>query len=35
MNTMNRNGSISYPLGGEIDLQAIMRQVYTWMVLGC
>ena len=34
MNTMNRNGSISYPLGGEIDLQAIMRQVYTWMVLG-
>jgi len=31
---MNRNGSISYPLGGEIDLQAIMRQVYTWMVLG-
>jgi len=34
MNTMNRNGSISYPLGGEIDLQAIMRQVYTWMVVG-
>ena len=34
MNTMNRNGSISYPLGWEIDLQAIMRQVYTWMVLG-
>ena len=31
---MNRNGSISYPQGGEIDLQAIMRQVYTWMVLG-
>jgi hypothetical protein len=31
---MNRNTSISYPLGGEIDLQAIMRQVYTWMVVG-
>jgi len=34
MNTMNRNGSLSYPLAGEIDLQAILRQVYTWMVLG-
>jgi FtsH-binding integral membrane protein len=31
---MNRNGSLSYPLAGEIDLQAILRQVYTWMVLG-
>ena len=34
MNTMNRNGSLSYPLAGRIDLQAILRQVYTWMVLG-
>jgi len=31
---MNRNGSLSYPLAGRIDLQAILRQVYTWMVLG-
>jgi hypothetical protein len=34
MNTMNNNGRLSYPLAGEIDLQSIMRQVYTWMVLG-
>ena len=34
MNTMNRNGSLLYPLEGGIDLQSIMRQVYTWMVLG-
>jgi len=34
MNTMNRNGSTYYPMAGGIDLQSIMRQVYTWMVLG-
>ena len=34
MNAMNRNGSLLYPLEGGIDLQSIMRQVYTWMVLG-
>ena len=34
MNAMNRNGSLLYPLEGRIDLQSIMRQVYTWMVLG-
>ena len=34
MNTMNRNGSVLYPLEGAVDLQSIMRQVYTWMVLG-
>jgi FtsH-binding integral membrane protein len=31
---MNRNGSLSYPLEGGIDLQSIMRQVYIWMGLG-
>jgi FtsH-binding integral membrane protein len=34
MNTMNRNSSFYYPTEGAIDLQSIMRQVYTWMVLG-
>ncbi len=34
MNVMNRNGSLSYPLEGGIDLQSIMRQVYIWMGLG-
>jgi len=34
MNTMNRNGSVLYPMEGAVDLQSIMRQVYTWMVLG-
>jgi len=34
MNTMNRNNSFLYPREGTIDLQSIMRQVYTWMVLG-
>ena len=34
MNVMNRNGNLLYPVEGSIDLQAIMRQVYTWMVLG-
>jgi len=31
---MNRNGSLYYPAAGAVDLQSIMRQVYTWMVLG-
>ena len=34
MNIVNRNGRLLYPLEGRIDLQSIMRQVYTWMVLG-
>jgi len=34
MNALNRNRSNYYPLEGGIDLQSIMRQVYTWMVLG-
>jgi len=34
MNTMNRNGSFSYPIEGAVDLRSIMRQVYTWMVMG-
>ncbi len=34
MSVMNRNGNLYYPLAGGIDLQSIMRQVYTWMVLG-
>ena len=34
MNALNRNGNLSYPQVGAIDLQSIMRQVYTWMVLG-
>ena len=34
MNVINRNGSLSYPLEGGIDLQSIMRQVYIWMGLG-
>ncbi len=34
MNSMNRNSSFYYPAAGVIDLQSIMRQVYTWMVLG-
>ena len=34
MNSLNRNSSFYYPTEGAIDLQAIMRQVYTWMVLG-
>jgi FtsH-binding integral membrane protein len=34
MNAMNRNQNLMYSLEGSIDLQSIMRQVYTWMVLG-
>lgn len=34
MNTMNRNGSLSYSTADGVDLQSIMRQVYTWMCLG-
>ncbi|MGD0877360.1 MAG: Bax inhibitor-1/YccA family protein [Anaerolineales bacterium] len=34
MNSINRNSSFYYPTEGAIDLQSIMRQVYTWMVLG-
>ena len=34
MNAWDRNESWSYPLSGGIDLQSVMRQVYTWMVLG-
>ena len=34
MNTWNRNGSLQYPVAGGIDMQSLMRQVYTWMVLG-
>ncbi len=34
MNAWNRNRSLLYPLEGGIDLQSLMRQVYTWMVLG-
>jgi FtsH-binding integral membrane protein len=34
MNTLNRNGSLYYPLDGTINLQSVMRQVYVWMVLG-
>ena len=33
MNTFNRNDDLSIPQGG-INLQPIMRQVYTWMGLG-
>jgi FtsH-binding integral membrane protein len=33
MNTFNRNEDLSVPQGG-INLQPIMRQVYTWMGLG-
>lgn len=35
MNSINRNGYLQdYPTVGGIDLQSVMRQVYTWMVLG-
>ena len=34
MSAWNRNESWSNPLASGIDLQSIMRQVYTWMVLG-
>lgn len=34
MNSMNRNYNMFNPMEGSIDLQSIMRQVYTWMVLG-
>jgi FtsH-binding integral membrane protein len=34
MNTINRNGSLPYPVEGGVDLQSIMRQVYTWMSIG-
>jgi len=33
MNALNRNEDLSYSQGG-INLQPIMRQVYTWMGLG-
>ena len=34
MNSMNQNRNLSYyPAVGGVDLQSIMRQVYTWMVL--
>jgi FtsH-binding integral membrane protein len=31
---MNRNVNNYYPMEGAVDLRSIMRQVYTWMVLG-
>lgn len=35
MNSLNSNRNLSYyPAVGGVDLQSIMRQVYTWMVLG-
>ena len=34
MNAWNRNGSLLYPMAGDVDIQSLMRQVYTWMVLG-
>jgi FtsH-binding integral membrane protein len=34
MQMFDRNGSAFYPLERGIDLQPIMRQVYTWMGLG-
>ncbi|MFZ1039912.1 MAG: Bax inhibitor-1/YccA family protein [Anaerolineales bacterium] len=34
MNAWNRNGSLLYPVVGDVDMQSLMRQVYTWMVLG-
>ncbi len=34
MNIVDRNQNLFYPLEGSINLQSIMRQVYTWMVLG-
>jgi FtsH-binding integral membrane protein len=35
MNSMNSNRNLSYyPAVGGVDIQSIMRQVYTWMGLG-
>lgn len=34
MNAWNRNGSLLYPVAGDVDMQSLMRQVYAWMVLG-
>ena len=34
MRTLNRNESLFYPLARGVNLQSIMRQVYTWMALG-
>ena len=34
MNAWDRNGSLVYPVAGGVDMQSLMRQVYTWMVLG-
>ena len=34
MQIFDRNGSVFYPLERGIDLQPVMRQVYTWMGLG-
>ncbi len=34
MRVSNRNGSMVYPQQWGIDLQPVMRQVYTWMGLG-
>ena len=34
MNAWNQNRSMQYPMVGSVDMQSLMRQVYTWMVLG-
>lgn len=34
MNAWNQNRSMQYPVVGSVDMQFLMRQVYTWMVLG-
>jgi uncharacterized protein len=34
MDTYNRNKNMFYSMEGGLDLSSIMRQVYTWMVLG-
>ena len=34
MNMINRNQNVFDSIEGSIDLTSIMRQVYTWMVLG-
>lgn len=34
MNAINRNQNMFYSMEENVNLQSIMRQVYTWMVLG-
>lgn len=34
MNAVNRNNNLFNSMEGSLDLQSIMRQVYTWMVIG-